>query len=651
MLKIFKIAKNLLPKISETEMIALKSGTVSLDRHIFSNTVNNFNFDTLKNYRNDNIITSQVNGLISNVSEEPVFQKEMHKGLIQNIKDTKAFSYIIDKKYDGLNLNIETQSNILTILTSYNPSLGVSVMVPNSLGPGELLQHYGTKAQKDKYLPQLASGEMIPCFGLTGPHNGSDAAGKIDTGKLVQKDGIKYIEVEVNKRYITMAPIANLIGLAFRLEDPDNLLENGQEGITVALLERGHPNLRQETYHNPLNVGFPNGTLKGKIKIPIDQVIGGEDNCGHGWKMLMECLAAGRGVSLPASALGTALTILYGVSGYSNVRTQFNIPISKMQGVQEKLANMTYQTLLIDSSVRLTNAILDFGDKPSVISAVMKQQTTERARRVLLDGMDVYAGSAICKGPNNFIEKFYQSAPVGITVEGSNTLTRSLIIFGQGLNKSHPYIGNIVESIQENDLESFKFYFGNMVRFTLKSYCKSLLNFTCIRSNEVHTVSKINTTFSHLVNVISLMGGQLKKQQIISGQMADLFSNLYLSYSLLYTFKKFDLDERTRDICLKMLNNEMIDNLYHIRQIIPSYLKIMLWGHFSYQKYIITEKDIEYLSEVVWKNENINNYVQKQIYMTDTMKNIQLANETQHKENNNRLVNQIVQVGEFKIEN
>ena len=242
MLKIFKIAKNLLPKISETEMIALKSGTVSLDRHIFSNTVNNFNFDTFRNDKDTNIISSQVNGLISNISEEPVFQKEgMHKGLIQNIKNTKAFSYIIDKKYNGLNLNIETQSNILTILTSYNPSLGVSVMVPNSLGPGELLQHYGTKSQKDKYLPQLASGEMIPCFGLTGPHNGSDAAGKIDTGKLVQKDGMKYIEVEVNKRYITMAPIANLIGLAFRLEDPDNLLENGQEGITVALLERETP--------------------------------------------------------------------------------------------------------------------------------------------------------------------------------------------------------------------------------------------------------------------------------------------------------------------------------------------------------------------------------------------------------------------------
>ena len=359
----------------------------------------------------------------------------------------------------------------------------------------------------------------------------------------------------------------------------------------------------------------------------------------------MECLAAGRGVSLPASALGTALTILYGVSGYSNVRTQFNIPISKMQGVQEKLANMTYQTLLIDASVRLTNAILDFGDKPSVISAVMKQQSTERARQVLLDGMDVYAGSAICKGPNNFIEKFYQSAPVGITVEGSNTLTRSLIIFGQGLNKSHPYIGNIVESIQKNDLESFKFYFENMVRFTLKSYFKSLLNSTYICSNEVQTISKINTTFTHLVNVISLMGGQLKKQQIISGQMADLFSNLYLSYSLLYTFGKFDLDKRTMDICLKMLNNEMINNLDNLKKLIPFHLKIMLLGHFNYQKFVVSEKDIEYLSQIVWKNEKINNYIQQQIYMTNTLKNIQLAN----KKPDNELINQIVQVGEFKI--
>jgi acyl-CoA dehydrogenase len=646
MLKLFKIVRKLLPKISDTEMIALKSGTVSLDRHIFSNTVNTFDFQSLRNDRDLNIISSQINGLTLNVSEDPVFKQHFNDNLMENIKNTKAFSYIIDKKYDGLDLNIETQSNILTILTSYNPSLGVSVMVPNSLGPGELLQHYGTQKQKDKYLSRLASGEIIPCFGLTGPYNGSDAAGKIDTGKVIKKNGNKYIEVNVNKRYITMAPIANLIGLAFRLEDPENLLQNGQQGITVALLERGHPNLKQETYHNPLNVGFPNGTLKGKIEIPIEQVIGGEKNCGYGWKMLMECLAAGRGVSLPASALGTAWTIVYGVTGYSNVRKQFNIPISKMQGVQEKLANMIYQTFLIDSSVRLTNAILDCGQKPSVISAIMKQQSTERARQVLLDGMDVYAGSGICKGPNNFIEKFYQSAPIGITVEGSNTLTRSLIIFGQGLNKSHPYIGNIVESIQTNNLEDFQFYMKDMIFFALKSYFKSLLNLTNIRSNEENTIYKINTTFTHLVNVISLMGGQLKKKQIISGKMADLLSNLYLSYSLIYTFDKFDLDKNTKKICLKMLNNEMIDCLYEIKQLVPSYLKFMLWGHFNYCKVKITEKDIEYLSEITWKNEKINKYIQKQIYMTDVLKNIKLAN----KSDNNNLIDKIVQVGEYNIE-
>ena len=644
----FNFSKKLLPRISSTELIALRSGTVSIDKNIIENTVDKFNFKDLKTEIDENSCNSQVNNLIKNVSSQPVFRNgKMDSNLMDNIKKTKAFSYIIEKKYGGHEFNVNTQSKILTKLTSFNPSLGVTVMVPNSLGPGELLHNYGTKLQKNNYLPKLASGEMIPCFGLTGPNNGSDAIGSIDKGVVVKKNNKVYIELSINKRYITMAPISNLVGLAFNLEDPDNLLKDGKEGVTVALLEKGHEGLKQETYHNPSNVGFPNGTLKGDLKIELDQVIGGEKNCGEGWKMLMECLAAGRGVSLPASALGTALTITYGVSGYANLRKQFNIPLSKMQGIQEKLARMTYNSLLIDSSIKLTNNILDSGEKPSVVSAIMKQQTTERARKVLLDGMDIYAGSAICLGENNFIEKFYNSAPVGITVEGSNTLTRSLIIFGQGLNKSHPYIGNIVQSIMNDDNKNFNKYFGNMVNYTVLSYFNSLLTLTSFKTYEIEYFYKINTTFTNLVNIVSLQGGKLKKDQLLSGHMADIFSNLYMGYSLIYNFDRLNLDKKTKEICMKMLINELIDSLNEIKNLLPTNLKLLILGHYNYKKLTVSSEDTEYLANIVWNNEEINKYIEEQIYLDpDNILKIKKCNE----EFDLSLYQDIISVGEYKLD-
>jgi acyl-CoA dehydrogenase len=289
-------------------------------------------------------------------------------------------------------------------------------MVPNSLGPGELLSHYGTEQQKNKYLPNLAVGKYIPCFGLTGPHNGSDATGNIDEGVLKIINNKRVIEVNINKRYITLAPVSNLIGIAFRLRDPNNLLTNGKEGITLALIEKEKVGLIKNTYHNPLDVGFPNGTLKGNLIIELDEVIGGEENCGHGWKMLMECLATGRAISLPASANGSVKAVTFGIYHYGMNRKQFNIPLLKMEAVQNKFIDMLYNTWIIISSISMTNTILDNGAKPSVISAIMKQQTTERARVVLNNAMDIYAGSAICCGNNNFLEKYYRSAPIGITV-------------------------------------------------------------------------------------------------------------------------------------------------------------------------------------------------------------------------------------------
>ena len=384
---IFRLAKKILPRISETEMIALKSGTVSLDGKIMHGKVEQ-NFH--KNYENED---HQYLKYVDEICKKTQFDKVYPNGKLNNnvmniLKQYKSFSYIIDKKYGGLNLPVEAQSRALVKLASVNPSVAVTVMVPNSLGPGELLQHYGTEEQKNKFLPLLADGSYIPCFGLTGPRNGSDAAGPMDEGTVISKDGKLYIDVTLNKRYITLAPISNLMGVAIKVKDPDNLLKEGKEGITVALIEKVMYNgIKNKTYHNPMNAGFPNGTLKGNIQIYLEDVIGGPEKVGHGWKMLMECLAAGRGVSLPASSLGACLATTYGITGYASLRKQFNIPIMKMEGVYERLYESMYNTLLIDFGIRLTNGVLDSGAKPSVISAIMKQQMTERGKKVVINGI------------------------------------------------------------------------------------------------------------------------------------------------------------------------------------------------------------------------------------------------------------------------
>lgn len=647
MQRLFNLSKKLLPKISETEMIALRSGTVSFDRNVMANTVKSFNFKNLKNELKTEYFNEEVPKLYRAAGTEPLFVNgKFNQKLREELKNTKAFSYIIDEKYGGMKLPVETQSRILVKLASMNPSLGVTVMVPNSLGPGELLQHYGTEEQKNKYLPKLVTSEYIPCFGLTGPHNGSDAAGKIDTGKVVMKDGKKCIQVSVNKRYITLAPISNLVGLAFNLEDPDNLLENGTTGITVALLDKEHPGLKLETYHNPLDAGFPNGTIKGDLTIELDQIIGGEEKCGGGWKMLMECLAAGRAISLPSSALASSWVSTYGVTGYANVREQFGIPLSKMQGVQEKLASMTYHSILIDSALRLSNAILDSGEKPSVLSAIMKQQCTERARKVLDGGMDIYAGSGICMGENNFIAKFYKSAPIGITVEGSNTLTRSLIVFGQGLNKSHPYIGDIVTNIQEDDMTGFSKNIKEMINHTLKCYFDSLMTVTTLKSDQNKVLNNLNTVFANMVNVVSLMGGQLKKEQILSGDMADIFSNIYLGHALSYSFDKNGFDPKIKEVCLKMLNNETLESMSKVKNNLPLHLKMLLVGHVNTNKINITTKEIDFLANVVWKDKKLNKYIEEQIVVeNDILDKIKRCNENPTFE----LLDDIVQVGEYDI--
>lgn len=654
MKKIFNLSKKLLPKISKTEMIALQSGTISLDRDIMSGNLNNKIFRKLYNDCDNMYLSKNLNDICNTLQNEYVFDGTLNKKVINKLNEHKAFSYIIPEEYDGLNLNVETQSRILTKLASINPGLAVTVMVPNSLGPGELLQHYGTDNQKNKYLPKLSSGEYIPCFGLTGPNNGSDAVGAIDSGTLIEKDGEYYIRATINKRYITLAPVANLFGVAINVENPCNYL-NGitNEGITVVLLEKDKYDIKNDTYHNPMNVGFPNGTLKGTIDIELSDVIGGPKNIGSGWKMLMECLAAGRGVSLPASSLGGCLATTYGITGYSNLRKQFNIPLSKMMGIQERLFEMVYNMFLIENSIRLTNAILDSGEKPSVLSAIMKQQTTERGKKVIINGMDIHAGSGICKGPNNFVSKFYEAGPVGITVEGANILTRSLIIFGQGLNKSHPYISDIVLALQNDDFEKFNIKFKEMFSYTTKQFIKSTFTGILPTTNKEKQLEQNITLFSNLCNIISLMGGELKRDQKVSGLMADMFSQTYMGMSVLYNKKKYNLDSKLYDICLAELNNEFYESFTTLKPHLDLKLrKLVSISCRTPNRNVISKEDIKYMSTIIWDNKKVNKYIEDQIYAENNiLEKIKKANYEKNIEIKEELIDDIISVGEFDVKN
>lgn len=645
--QIFKTIKSIIPKISDTELIALRSGTTSLDRHIFQGKVDITNLKKKNiNYKFED---SKVNELLTKYGNEHIFPGDKTNEIMDFLGKNKFWSFIISEKYSGTNLSVQEMSSILTKITSGSPSLGVITMVPNSLGPGELLLHYGTKEQKNKYLPGLSNGDYIPCFGLTGPNNGSDATGQIDKGIVKKIDGKIIVEVNINKRYITLAPISNLIGLAFKLEDPDNILDSKKKGVTLALIENTHPGLIKETYHNPLNAGFPNGTLKGKFNIELDQIIGGEEKIGDGWKMLMECLAAGRGICLPATALASSKVATYGILNYAKHRKQFNLPLIEMQGVQDKFIDMLVNTWAIQCSVDLTNCILDSGEKPAVISAIMKQQTTDRARDVLNYGMDIHAGSSICLGDNNFLEKFYRSAPIGITVEGSNTLTKNLIIFGQGLNKSHPFIYPILDNILNDDLQGFKTNFKNIVKHSLSMYGKSFIpNFD---NNIMNQLSKQTVNFAHLSNIVALKGGSIKKEQFLSADMADIFSNIYLAYSIAWEYENNKTSKILTEYCIQRLINE---NQKIINKIVDNYCmisKIPIW-HLKGKVKNDSYKEKEIIIKEIMENQKIINEIKKDIFIENNiLEDLEKLNslDKQSKEYS-ELYNDVIQVGEYPIE-
>mgnify|MGYP001389682288 FL=1 len=637
---LFRKVKEMIPKISATEMIALQSGTTSLDREIFKGIVK---YPEFKKQPENVFDKKKIDTLLKTFPQQHIYPDSDYKTLFKHMGKEGFFSFLIPKEYGGFKTSVQEMSDILTYITSANPSLGVVTMVPNSLGPSELLLHYGTEEQKNKYLPKLANGTKIPCFGLTGPHNGSDATGRIDTGRVIKnKDGKLQIKVTIKKRYITLAPVSNLIGLAFRVTDPDNLLEGQPGGVTVALLEGGHEGLRQEYYHNPLDTGFPNGMLEGTLYIDLDQVIGGREKIGEGWKMLMECLAAGRGICLPATANASSKVATSSMFLYSKHRHQFNLNLIQMEGVQNKLASMLYNTWVIQSSIYLTNKLLDEGEKPAVISAIMKEQTTERGRKVLDDAMDVYGGSGICKGENNMLEKFYKNVPVGITVEGSNVLTKNLIIFGQGLNKSHPYIYSVLNAVQDDNVDDFMKHFKEIVNHSLSLYFKALY----ASIFEKDHLKRQTLQFACLANFVALKGGAIKREQTLSADMASILSNLYLGHSVNIYEKDNKISLKLRDITIDKLadeNREVFSRVVNNSPFKPllCFLKSNKKECYETNRQLIQEFEKNPLIlEKLLENVYIDGGLKKLIELNSMQKNTPLYSQ---------LYDDVIQVGKYKI--
>lgn len=532
MRRVFEFAKRTLPRISQTERTALESGVAGVEKHAFTGRLSSASL--IRKLSPAQIPASDISYVdaADTVARSTCGYRASERTTTRDdpswsvLREAGYLGLIVPKEHGGAGISGAGLSSIIQRLASASAKSAIHTMVPASLGPAELVHNYGTPEQKKDLLPKLANG-AIPCFGLTSTDAGSDAAGSMtDEGVLVSKNGEPRIILNCNKRYITLAPVADLVGIAFKLRDPNSILNNlginAKEGsIALAIVERGRTGLTIGPYSDPLGVGFANGTVTcTNLELKLDDIIGGEKGLDSGWKYLMECLAAGRGVALPASAAGSAKQLTNAVSGYACVREQFKRPIADFEGVQEKLARMARNTYEIVSLVEMTNAILASGSKPPVLSAIVKYKTTELARDVVNDAMDVVGGAGICMGEKNFVAEHYMSAPIGITVEGSNTMTRSLLIFGQGAVRSHPYALKLLHAVEKDDFSSFR----AGVYGAIGMYSRLFFSLSGPGNGPYVKFFALSSTLS------LALGGELKKREFLSGRYADLLSDL-MSYT------------------------------------------------------------------------------------------------------------------------
>nr|WP_207385207.1 acyl-CoA dehydrogenase [Legionella beliardensis] len=557
---LFKAISKTMPTMSATEREALEAGTVSWEADIFSGAPD---FDKLQSLptvqltaEEQAFIDGPVNELCRMLDEWDITHNrtDLPPEVWEFIKEKGFLGMIIPKQYGGLEFSATAQAFILARVYGRSISAATTISVPNSLGPAELLLKYGTEEQKQYYLPRLAIGLEIPCFALTGPNAGSDAASIPDTGIVCKQvvDGKEVLGLRLtwNKRYITLCPVATVIGLAFRMFDPDNLLGHGYDvGISCALIPANTPGVIKGRRHFPLNTGFLNGPTQGKdVFMPLDCLIGGAAMAGHGWRMLMECLSAGRAISLPSSARGGSQAAALASGAYSRVRKQFNQAIGNFEGIEEPLARIAGNTYLIEAGIAFAAAAIDHGEKPSVAGAILKYHTTERARQVAIDAMDIHGGKGICLGPKNYIGRGFQNTPIGITVEGANILTRSLIIFGQGAIRCHPYVFQELESVRQQNIQAFDKAFWGHIGFTLANLVKSIIfiftdgHFTYAPQSHAkryyQLIHRYSTNLAFTADFcMAILGGDLKRREKISARLGDVLSNLYLTSAVLKRFQ------------------------------------------------------------------------------------------------------------------
>ncbi|MGF7163405.1 acyl-CoA dehydrogenase [Rhodoligotrophos appendicifer] len=552
--------REILPAMSATEREALEAGTVWWDADLLRG---NPDFNRLLDTA-EHPLTAEEQAFLDGPVEELCrliddwqicfVERDIPEPIWEFVKAHRFLGMIIPKAYGGLGFSATAHSAVVVKLASRSASAAVAVIVPNSLGPGELLAHYGTDAQKDHYLPRLADGREIPAFGLTSVEAGSDAASMTDTGVVGYGDykGERVLGMRLNwsKRYISLGPICTVLGLAFKLRDPEHLLGDQVDlGITLALVPTDTPGVEIGRRHYPAMQAFPNGPNWGRdVFLPLDAIIGGPSRAGQGWRMLTAALAAGRGISLPSLSISGMKLCTQATGAYARIREQFNLPVARFEGVQEAIARIAGATYKIDSGRRLTLAALDVGQKPSVISGILKYHATEALRRVVDDAMDVHGGKGICDGPNNYLGNLYRAVPIGITVEGANILTRSLIIFGQGSIRCHPFILKEMQAAQNPDRETglrdfdeiLFAHFAYLMRTMARTLCRSWSFARWGPSPVQDATSPYFRGIAQLSAALALtadaamitMGGALKRKEMISARLGDVLSELYFASAI-----------------------------------------------------------------------------------------------------------------------
>ncbi len=588
--KAYLFMQKVLPPMNETEKTALEAGDVWWEGDLFRGNPDWNKMLTIAKP----VLTEQEQSFVDNEVEELCGmlddwdivhkRKDLPPEVWKFIKEKGFLGMIIPKEYGGKGFSALAHSTIVTKIATRSGSAAVTVMVPNSLGPGELLLHYGTQEQKDHYLPRLAKGEEIPCFALTSPVAGSDAGaipdkGIVCKGKYKGKE-VLGIKITWNKRYITLAPVATIVGLAFKMYDPDNLIGDKEDyGITCALIPADHPGVEIGQRHLPMNQAFMNGTTTGKdVFIPMDMLIGGQEFAGQGWRMLMESLAAGRSISLPA--MGTAVAKLsYRMTGaYSLVREQFKTPIGRFEGVEEAMARIAGLAYRTEASRVMTAGAVDLGIKPSVVSAIAKYHMTEMGREIMNHSMDIHGGRAIIMGERNYLANGYMSQPIGITVEGANILTRNLMIFGQGAIRCHPYVLREMMAAQLEDTEEGVKRFDSLlfrhIGYGVSNFARTFaLGLSAAKLANKPVGGQTGKYYQHLTRMSSvlaltsdiamgILGGDLKRKERLSARLADVLSHLYMCSAVLKYYQ--DNDRPLADLPYVQWNMEY--GLYKIQE-------------------------------------------------------------------------------------